>query len=337
MSSDISDVIIDIKPNKKSRLSLKSPKSKWKTLSHHVQDVSHWKNNEATTQCFSGKASFRYLDKNGEIKTRGETINIDQKNTISQIIFGNECSQCCLKFGHRKTKFITCFLNIIVSLISLFILCDYIPKIYSIYIGLLWILIPIHYFLMANRLVMKRMWKRSFLPWMQVYISLLETWAFCDLCSWDERIWIVGPPLILSQLTIINYDAVYFTRKNKKIIIIHTLTALIWKMLLLFGVRFNYFNDIKYRKVLLIRTNPTFLYLDNLSLYVSKTCSMMLFLVGQLYFRFKHKDKAYAIRTNYTIKTNKEWMKLNRKNRIKKKETLETNVKKTRNFLDNKK
>ena len=69
----------------------------------------------------------------------------------------------------------------------------------------------------------------------------------------------------------------------------------------------------------------------------SKTMSMMVVLVGQLYFRFKHKDKTYAIRTNYTIKTNKEWNELNRKNRITKKKTLKNDVDKTISFLKNKK
>ena len=180
------------------------------------------------------------------------------------------------------------------------------------------------------------MWTRSFFPWMQVYISSLETWACCDLFLWDYRTYIIGPPLILSQLSIINYDAVYFKKENKKIVIMYILNSLIWKMLLLFGIRFNYFSNITDRKILMLKTEPN-LYLDNLSLYASKTMSMMVVLVGQLYFRFKHKDKTYAIRTNYTIKTNKEWNELNRKNRITKKKTLKNDVDKTISFLKNKK
>ena len=337
MSRDISDIVIDIHIPNKSRLSLKSPKSKWKTLSHHVQDISHWKNNEATTQCFSGKASFRYVKENGDIHSRGETININQKNTISQMIFGDNVSQFCLRLSHTKIKYIFTILNIFISIFGLLILLNFIPKYTSRYIGLLWMIIPTHVFFVSNRLVMKRMWKRSFLPWMQVYLSSLETWAFCDLCNWDERVYIIGPPLILSQLTIINYDSVYFKKKNKNIIIFHIITALLWKASLLIGIRFNYFPNINRKQILLLKTKPNNLYLDNLSLYVSKSMSMMLFLFGQLYFRFKHKDKAYAIRTNYTIKTNKEWISLNRKNRIYKKNKLQENVETTKLFLKNKK
>jgi hypothetical protein len=61
---------------------------------------------------------------------------------------------------------------------------------------------------------------------------------------------------------------------------------------------------------------------------------MIVFLCGQLYFRFKHRDKAYAIRTNYTIRSNKEWMKLNRNNRIQKKKSLVENVQTTTKVLE---
>ena len=337
MSVDTKEIKININPLKKTRLSMKSPKSRWKTVSHHVQDISHWKNSETTTQCFSGKASFRYLDVSGNLKTRGETININQNETIVELVFGKNVSNNCLKFAHKKTKYLINILNLLVSIIGLCILSDFIPIDYSIYIGLLWLLIPLHVLSISNRLVMKRMWRNSFLPWMQVYISSTETWAFCDLCSWDSRTWIIGPPLILSQLTIINYDAVYFKKENKKLIIMHIITALLWKLCLLLGVRLDYFPNINDRQILLLKTEPNNLYLDNLSLYVSKTMSMMLFLFGQLYFRFKHKDKAYAIRTNYTIKSNKEWMNIQRTIRINKKENLEKNVESTKLFLKNKK
>ena len=52
MSVDTKEIKININPLKKTRLSMKSPKSRWKTVSHHVQDISHWKNNETKlTRC----------------------------------------------------------------------------------------------------------------------------------------------------------------------------------------------------------------------------------------------------------------------------------------------
>ena len=88
--------------------------------------------------------------------------------------------------------------------------------------------------------------------------------------------------MLLSQLSITNYDAVYFRRENKIIITIHIIFALIWKSLIFLGMRFNYFENIHVDKIVLLKTGSNDLYLDNLSLYASKTTSMMMFLFGQL-------------------------------------------------------
>ena len=78
-------------------------------------------------------------------------------------------------------------------------------------------------------------------------------------------------------------------------------------------------------------THP--IYFNNVSLYVSKTISMIIFLVGSILFKLKHPQRAYALRTHYTIKTNREWNEINRQIRIKKKEKLKNSVKDTRSFL----
>ena len=80
----------------------------------------------------------------------------------------------------------------------------------------------------------------------------------------------------------------YYQVLKDTFLVEYILNSLIWKMLLLFGIRFNYFSNITDRKILMLKTEPN-LYLDNLSLYASKTMSMMVVLVGQLYFRFRHK------------------------------------------------
>jgi hypothetical protein len=310
-----------------------SPKSKWKIVSHKVQDVSHWKHNETTTQCYTAKASFRILLNNEKIESRGECINIDQRETLIKKISNEKISQICLKISHSKYKFFICILNILKCILSLFILTGYIDTKYSIIIGIIWLFIPIHVFLISNRLILKRMWGKSFLPWIQLYIAMGETLALCSLCNWDIRMWIIGPPLLLSQITIINYDAVYFKPKDKKYVIIYVLSSLMWKILLFGGVRLNFFTNLNVHEIVLLQTKPHNVYLNNISLYASKTSSMIVFLCGQLYFRFKHRDKAYAIRTNYTIRSNKEWMELNRNNRIQKKKSLVENVKTTKKIL----
>ena len=60
---------------------------------------------------------------------------------------------------------------------------------------------------------------------------------------------------------------------------------------------------------------------------------MIVLLLGQIIFRYRHPDQAYALRTNYTIKSNREWNELNRVNRIKKKSILKDSVIKTRHVL----
>ena len=42
-------------------------------------------------------------------------------------------------------------------------------------------------------------------------------------------------------------------------------------------MRFNYFENIHVDKIVLLKTGSNDLYLDNLSLYASKTTSMMMF------------------------------------------------------------
>ncbi len=332
---DISDILLDTRVTRTaSSVSLQSPKTQWHLVSHKVQDVSHWKNNELTTQCFTGRASFQVLLPNGEIHSRGECLNINQKDTLARTIFGEKFSKCCLKLSHEKYKYFISFLNIVKCIWTLLVLNGFFNLNHVYFISILWLFIPIHVLMIANTSVLKRVWFKSFLPWMQLYVSLIETYSFCSLCNWDLRTLMVGPPMLLSQLSIINYDAVYFRRENKIIITIHIIFALVWKMLILLGMRFNYFENIYVSKMVLLKSGSNDLYLDNLSLYASKTTSMMMFLCGQLFFRCRHKDKAYAIRTNYTIRSNKEWMDLNRKNRIQKKKTLKDNVENTNEVLE---
>ena len=74
--------------------------------------------------------------------------------------------------------------------------------------------IPVYIFLDSNNAILNKIWIRSFRPWFHFTISLIETFAFCDLCSWDERIAIILPAMIFTQINIINADAVFFKTKN---------------------------------------------------------------------------------------------------------------------------
>ena len=74
-------------------------------------------------------------------------------------------------------------------------------------------------------------------------------------------------------------------------------------------------------------------FLTNISVYAAKTTSMIVLLMGQIFFRCRHPDQAYALRTHYTIKSNRTWNEINRNNRIQKKNSLKTHVEEMRTFL----
>ena len=135
-------------------------------------------------------------------------------------------------------------------------------------------------------------------------------------------------------MNIVNFDGVYFKREEKYIVIMKTLFSIIWKLIMLVGLRINYFENMHSRNMFIITIEDTHpIYFNNVSLYVSKTISMIIFLVGSILFKLKHPQRAYALRTHYTIKTNREWNEINRQIRIKKKEKLKNSVKDTRSFL----
>ena len=333
-------------------------KKLWTKASHHVQEISHWKNSESTTRAYTAKASYRILLPNDEIKTRGECINIDQNETIAKYCCGEKYSNILLNIAHKKYRYVNTGLNSIGFIMGLLILFNVIPHEWSFLLGTAWIILPIQIFLTANRDVMWRIWRKSMIPYLQLYMSFLETYAFCDLCAWDERIMIVAPPMLLNQVMIINSDAVYFTSKDKHMILLQAFISILWKLIMLYCLRFGYFTDMHPRKMITLMidntvtventivngTNSTInttttgtveeFFLNNISVYAGKTSSMIVLLMGQIIFRYRHPEQAYALRTHYTVKSNREWNEMNRNNRIQKKDSLKCHVEETRDFLD---
>ena len=313
-----------------------SAKEIWRRTSHRVQEINHWKNSESSTNVFTARASFRILDELNKPFIRGECINIDKSETIVKTCcekYHYEINKFLHVFTHEKLKFSLHFINLIGCGLGILILHDFIPKIYGLLFGFFWLFIPITIILIANKYVMWRIWRKSMIPWIQLYISLLETWSFCDICNWDYRICVIGPPMILNQLTIINLDAVYFKARFKYLINIHIVISLLWKFYVLYGIRFGLFPNLRPRDLFVLSVDPNSFSLNNVSLFASKTTSMIIFLFGQIYFKCRHPEQAYALRTHYTVKLNSEWNKLNRNNRIHKKRHLRKSVKKTREHL----
>ena len=109
------------------------------------------------------------------------------------------------------------------------------------------------------------------------------------------------------------------------------------------SLRFGYFKDIYQDDIVTIMVNQHVVNntvinedtvtINNGQLFFSKATSMVMLLIGQIIFRARHSEQAYALRTNYTIKSNKEWNEIHRKNRITKRLNLSKNVNSTKKFL----
>ena len=138
--------------------------------------------------------------------------------------------------------------------------------------------------------------------------------------------------MLFNQINIINSDAVYFKLKSKYIPLIQIIMSICWKFIMIYCLRFNYFKNIYPRNMLVLsstsnyNSTETIFYLNNVSLFFTKSMSLFLILCGQAYFKIKHLNKLYFLHTNYTIKKNKEWNELTRMERIYKKESLNNQV-----------
>ena len=251
--------------NKERKQKQKLPSKKlWIKASHSVQDLSHWKNSESTTRAYTAKASYRILLPNDKIQSRGECININQNDTVVKKCCGENISEILLNFNHKNYRYLNCILNSAACISGLLVLFGVIPTDWSYPIGILWMLLPIQIMLVANTSVMWRIWRKSMLPYIQLYVSVTETWAFCDLCDWDTRIYIAAPSMLFNQIMIINSDAVYFRPQNKKIILAQVVVSILWKVICVAALRFGLYPNMTPRIMFTIMTNPNF-FLHNAS------------------------------------------------------------------------
>ena len=295
-------------------------------------------NTESDAYKYTARASFVILDNNYK---RGECINIDSYDNPSKKICGEKISKYCVHFSHQKhfKILITC-INITSLAWGIFILYGLIPKYYS-FIGLFWIILPTNILCTANNNLLWRIWRKSMMPYIQMYVSLLEGYCFCDLCGWDIRIASMAPPMFLHNLMIINSDAVYFKKHDKSLITIHLIIFVIWKLIIMvfrldiLKILIKMILTIMVNQHVVNNTviNEDTVTINNGQLFFSKATSMVMLLIGQIIFRARHSEQAYALRTNYTIKSNKEWNEIHRKNRITKRLNLSKSVNSTKKFL----
>ena len=72
-------------PSPRKKKAKKPPaKELWTRASHSVQNVSHWKNSESSTREFTAKASFRVLQEDHSLYSRGECFHINQEETLAK-------------------------------------------------------------------------------------------------------------------------------------------------------------------------------------------------------------------------------------------------------------
>lgn len=314
-------------------------KSRWETSLSKLHKVNYWKDTEAPSSKYTALASYSEI-KNGKIINKGKCVNIDSKNTIAKKVCKKQVSENISKFTKSRMIYSIIFFNIIGIFCILSALFNYNHKHISIIGAIFWILIPLILLLDSNITILRRIWCQSFRPWIHFYSSLLETIAFCDLCAWDFRSLVIFPSFLFNQINIINSDAVYFKLDdcNKKIPLIQIILSFMWKLFILFCLRFDYFYNINPRNMLILtsqnnmtNSTNTLFHLNNASLFFTKSMTLSLFLIGQMYFKCKYSNKVYSLHTHYTIKKNSEWNLINRKGRIFKKASLDgelSNIKK---------
>tara|TARA_B110000902_G_C14224101_1_gene556311 strand:- start:348 stop:1361 length:1014 start_codon:yes stop_codon:yes gene_type:complete len=312
-------------------------KERWHNSIIKLKNVNFWNDTELPSNKYTALASYAEII-NGITIEKGKCMNIDSNNTISQYICCNCFSNIITKITNSKLIYSIILFNILGILCILYILLDYSYKSLSYLGALCWLVIPIILFLDSNITILKRIWLKTFKPWIHLYASLLETIAFCDICGWDFRTFIIFPAMLFNQINIINSDAVYFKLKTKSIPLIQIILSIMWKFFMIYCLRFGYFENIHPRNMIVLssisnnntnmnNTNTeTIFYLNNVSLFFTKSMSLFIILCGEAYFKIKHTNKLYFLHTNYTIKKNKEWNIMNRNERIYKKQSLNKQV-----------
>ncbi len=163
-------ITLNIPSPRKKKIKKPPAKELWTRASHSVQNVSHWKNSESSTREFTAKASFRVLQEDHSLYSRGECFHINQEETLAKSCGCHKISEWLLVINHHKySKFGVPIMNLVMCLLGLLVLFGVLPAGSASYIGLLWFFLPLQNFLTANRNVLYRIWRKSMLP----YISII--------------------------------------------------------------------------------------------------------------------------------------------------------------------
>jgi len=311
-------------------------RDRWSKVHAQLSSAGTWSRyGEPLTQ-YTAKAS--YIERNdgtGEVSISGTIENIDRRDTIGRLCCGEKVARGCWRCGSGNCRYSIPLVNMVAIFASLLVLTHTIDVGYSFSVGILWFLLPLHLIFICNRKLMNHIWRRSAVPWIQVFVPGVQTYALCDLCNWDARIWVVAPPLILSQFMLIVADAVYFKPSQKNILRIIVVECFLWQVAMVAAVRMNWFPNLRPRNlfVVMLDGGSTPITINNAALFSSKAMSVLVCLFGQMYFRCKYLNRMYSLRSHYTMKQNAEWERSKGTTRASKKSKLKTEVAQTQLFL----
>ena len=294
--------------------------SKWSKARAHITDITHWHRYGEPTTSYTARASFIDVHPNKTVRVRGQLQNIDRRRTVARKFCGDTVAKCCWKFS-TEAHATSCRSCTWPPCRSPFTACATTEsRRFTLSLAFSGYFSPIHMLMASNVSILHRIWSRSVMPWLQLYLTILETVGFCDLLNWDARTFIVGPPMLLSQFMITVSDAMYFKPGHKNVIILMILGCMLWNCLLLIGVRLHYFPRLVPRDLFTIMTTDDrrVVYINNAALFASKATSVLVCHFGQLWFRCRHPEMMYSLRSHYTLRRNDQWARNEGKFRVSK-------------------
>ena len=279
--------------------------SGWDILRKAVLSTHNIENNETAAYKYSARAAYDY-SAFGHMR-QGMCVDIDPHDTVGCGL-RSRCSQW--------TFVLSITMTVVAATILLFSPADTVTrKTFCVLISIIAVSIPLISILSSNRQLLCRIMCKSMLPWVKMYICSVETYCLCSLTSWSWRAFAVAPLLWSSQLTIFISDSIFYRRTQRWMILTLLMTFIVWRVVLLCGIKFHWFGELEYTTFELweIRFN-------NSGTLVAKIISMILFMVGQVIFKLRHPANLYSLKTSYTVLKNSSWMKLDRAKRVEKKE-----------------
>ena len=273
-------------------------------MRRQLHTISGFRNGE-NPSCYSARASFHYPE-----FSSGEVLNI---NTDHTFLFANgnvKCFCAVLSF----------YFNIISSFGLLFQpATTFLHQFFCVATGIGAIGNILTLLSIANRKLIKRILVRSLTPYVKLYLAIVESYSLCSLLGWRWRCCIVVPILISTQISVFVSDAVFYRDRRYSLCMI--VLFILYRIALIVSVRFALFGSLYYR---VFRFSGFDFY--NSGNFVSKSLSLVLFQVGQLFFYMRYKHRLFSIRTSYTILSNKKWSDLDRRKRLSLQEEKENEV-----------